>query len=85
MENVSKQRVLDISNIVSKNNYSHEVGVDGVLMQFICMLGSVYGVLPVYPIFLIPCEIRRDLQGVWSLVEPHQGKKSNAGKLGIRL
>lgn len=85
MENVSKQRGLDISNMVSKNNYSHEVGVDGILMQFICMLGSVYGMLSVYPIFLIPCEIRRDLQGVWSLVEPRQGQKSNAGKLDIRL
>lgn len=84
MENVSKQRGLDISNMVSKNNYSHEVGVDGILMQFIC-IGSVYVALPVYPIFLIPCEICRDLQGVWSLVEPCQGKKSNAGKLGIRL
>lgn len=85
MENVSKQRGLDISNMVSKNNYSHEVGIDGILMQFICMLGSVYGALPVYPILFIPCEIRRDLQGVWSLVKPCQGKKSNAGKLGIRL
>lgn len=64
MENVSRQRGLDISNLVNKNNYSHEVGVDGILMQFIYVLGSVYGMLPVYPIFLILCEICRDLQGV---------------------
>jgi hypothetical protein len=71
IENVSKRRGLDISNIVCKNNsILTKLGVAGILMQYILNVGNVYGVLPVSPILLISCKVSRDLQGVllqWSL------------------
>lgn len=43
IENVNKRRGLDISNLECKNNsILTKLGMDGVLMQYICIIGNIY-------------------------------------------
>ena len=67
IENVSKRRGLDISNVVCKNNsILTKLGVGGILVRCVLIVGSVdvCFVLPVPPTLLRSCKISREVQGV---------------------